>query len=192
MNTRVPKKNKIKTHTFVVYVTIQGQHYLLWWCFATICIQWVHALCDSDFCSVCVHRNLWKIICEKWNDVLSRILKNNFYFFFEFAVADHLQNLWGQTPPSSGSSFTTPSPPDHVSASASGSSPNLHSLFNTSPLLAANAAAALSLALPPPGPPPPQAASGSRLHSPGSAQDDLYNGQNGAYPSFGSFHTVNK
>jgi hypothetical protein len=106
------------------------------------------------------------------------------------SVADHLQNLWGQTPPSSGSSFTTPSPPDHVSASASGSSPNLHSLFNTSPLLAANAAAALSLALPPPGPPPPQAASGSRLHSPGSAQDDLYNGQNGAYPSFGSFHTT--
>jgi len=110
------------------------------------------------------------------------------------SVADHLQNLWGQTPPSSGSSFTTPSPPDHIAVSGAGSSPNLHSLFTSSPLLAANAAAAAAaaaahLSLPPPTslPPPPQA-SGSRLHSPGSAEADLYGGQTGSYPAFGSFH----
>ena len=119
-----------------------------------------------------------------------------FFYFFFFAVADHLQNLWGQTPPSSGSSFTTPSPPDHIAVSGAGSSPNLHSLFTSSPLLAANAAAAAAaaaahLSLPPPTslPPPPQA-SGSRLHSPGSAEADLYGGQTGSYPAFGSFHQV--
>ena len=63
---------------------IQGQHYLLWWCFATICIyNGSTPYANSDFCSVYVHhRNLWKIISEKWNDVLSRILKNNFFYFF--------------------------------------------------------------------------------------------------------------
>ena len=115
--------------------------------------------------------------------------------FFLFAVADQLQNLWGQTPPSSGSSFTTPSPPDHVAVSGSGNSHNLHSLFTSSPLLAANAAAAAaaaaaSLSLPPP-PPPPQA-SGSRLHSPGSAEAELYGGQSGSYTPFTSFHQVCK
>ena len=124
---------------------------------------------------------------------LSSERTNKKFPLFLFAVADQLQNLWGQTPPSSGSSFTTPSPPDHVAVSGSGNSHNLHSLFTSSPLLAANAAAAAaaaaaSLSLPPP-PPPPQA-SGSRLHSPGSAEAELYGGQSGSYTPFTSFHQV--
>jgi hypothetical protein len=110
------------------------------------------------------------------------------------SVADHLQSLWGQTPPSSGSSFTTPSPPDHMT----GNSPvNLHSLFSSSPLLAAAnpaaaaaaAAAAAHLSLP-----TQQSLSvglQNRLHSPGSAEADMYGGpggSSGSYPSFGSFH----
>lgn len=108
------------------------------------------------------------------------------------SVADHLQSLWT---PSSGT-FTTPSPPDHVTMSSSSGSPNLHSLFSSSPLLAATipgvaaaAAAAHLQSLPPPPPPGPQT---SRLHSPGSAEADIYGGQNGSYPPFGSFHQLKK
>ena len=104
-----------------------------------------------------------------------------------FTVADHLQTIWGHTGPSS--TFTTPSPPDHVTGSS-----NLHSLFSSSPLLAAAnsaaAAAAAHLSLPPPPPPPQAASSGSRLTSPGSAEADMYGGQSGSYSSFGSFHQV--
>jgi len=110
------------------------------------------------------------------------------------SVADHLQSLWGQTPTSSGnSSFTTPSPPDQ------GNNSNLHSLFSSSPLLAATnpaaaaaaAVAAAHLSLPPPPPPGPQPG-GSRLPSPGSNEADLYGGPGGSYPPFGSFHQLKK
>jgi len=108
------------------------------------------------------------------------------------SVADHLQSLWGQTPTSSGnSSFTTPSPPDQ------GNNSNLHSLFSSSPLVnpaaaAAAAVAAAHLSLPPPPPPGPPAGSG-RLPSPGTASEaDLYGGQGGSYPPFGSFHQLKK
>ena len=101
-------------------------------------------------------------------------------------MADHLQSLW--TPSSGGSTFTSPSPPDHVNSSGS---PNLHSLFSSSPLLAATipgvaaAAAAAHLQSLPPPPPPGPPASSRGLHSPGSAEGDLYNG--GSYPPFGSY-----
>ena len=60
-------------------------------------------------------------------------------------VSDHIVgSLWGQTPPSSGSSFTTPSPPDHVTGN---SPPNLHSLFSSaSPALLAAGPAAVAAA----------------------------------------------
>ena len=116
------------------------------------------------------------------------------FLTFYFTVADHLQSLWGQTPTSSGnSSFTTPSPPDQ------GNNSNLHSLFSSSPLLAATnpaaaaaaAVAAAHLSLPPPPPPGPQPG-GSRLPSPGSNEADLYGGPGGSYPPFGSFHQLKK
>ena len=116
-------------------------------------------------------------------------------FCFLISVADHLHSLW--TTPSSGSNnstFTTPSPPDHGTGAPG--SPNLHSLFTSSPLLAATipgvaaaAAAAHFQSLPPPPPPGPHGAS-ARLHSPGSAEAELYTGQPGSYPPFGSFHQV--
>jgi len=110
------------------------------------------------------------------------------------SVADHLQSLW--TPSSGGgSTFTTPSPPDHGTTPGS---PNLHSLFSSSPLLAATipgvaaaAAAAHLQSLPPPPPPGPNSAGGQRLSSPGST-DDIYGGQAGSYPPFGSFHQLKK
>jgi len=115
------------------------------------------------------------------------------------SVADHLQSLWTPSSGSSGGSFTTPSPPDHVTSATN--SPNLHSLFSSTPLLAAagNVAVTAALALsaqhpslgPPPPPPGPQP-SGSRLHSPGSAEAELYGGQGGSYPPFGSFHQLKK
>jgi len=106
------------------------------------------------------------------------------------SVAD-LQSLWTTPSSGGGSTFTTPSPPDQ------GSNPGLvHSLFSSSPLLAATipgvaaaAAAAHLQSLPPP--PPPQA-SGSRLPSPGSNEADIYGGQNNSYPPFGSFHQLKK
>lgn len=113
-----------------------------------------------------------------------------------FTVADHLQSLW--TPSGGGSTFTTPSPPDHGMGTPG--SPNLHSLFSSSPLLAASipgvsaaAAAALHLqSLPPPPPPGPSSQGGQRLISPGSTEQDIYGGQAGSYPPFGSFHQVKK
>ena len=131
-------------------------------------------------------RNL--LICS------SRLRKIAFFktiFFYYFSVAD-LQSLW--TPVSGGSTFTTPSPPDHGNAPGS---PNLHSLFSSSPLLAATipgvaaaAAAAHLQSLPPPPPPGPSATGGQRLSSPGSNEQDIYGGQAGSYPPFGSFHQV--
>jgi len=130
-------------------------------------------------------------------------LFSNFYdsqrqsHFPRTSVADHLHSLW--TTPSSGSNnstFTTPSPPDHGTGAPG--SPNLHSLFTSSPLLAATipgvaaaAAAAHFQSLPPPPPPGPHGAS-ARLHSPGSAEAELYTGQPGSYPPFGSFHQLKK
>ena len=123
----------------------------------------------------------------------SQWMKNLKKIHFFFSVADHLQSLWGQTPTSSGnSSFTTPSPPDQ------GNNSNLHSLFSSSPLVnpaaaAAAAVAAAHLSLPPPPPPGPPAGSAGRLPSPGTASEaDLYGGQGGSYPPFGSFHQLKK
>ena len=113
--------------------------------------------------------------------------------FLRFTVADHLQSLW--TPSGGSSTFTTPSPPDHGMGTPG--SPNLHSLFSSSPLLAASipgvaaaAAAAHLQSLPPPPPPGPSSQGGQRLSSPGSTEQDIYGGQAGSYPPFGSFHQV--
>ena len=113
--------------------------------------------------------------------------------FLWFTVADHLQSLW--TPSGGSSTFTTPSPPDHGMGTPG--SPNLHSLFSSSPLLAASipgvaaaAAAAHLQSLPPPPPPGPSSQGGQRLSSPGSTEQDIYGGQAGSYPPFGSFHQV--
>jgi len=110
------------------------------------------------------------------------------------SVADHLQSLWTPVSSGGGSPFTTPSPPDHGPTPGS---PNLHSLFSSSPLLAATipgvaaaAAAAHLQSLPPPPPPGPNNG-GQRLSSPGST-DDIYGGQAGSYPPFGSFHQLKK
>ena len=110
-------------------------------------------------------------------------------------MADHLQSLW--TPSGGSSTFTTPSPPDHGMGTPG--SPNLHSLFSSSPLLAASipgvaaaAAAAHLQSLPPPPPPGPSSQGGQRLSSPGSTEQDIYGGQAGSYPPFGSFHQVRK
>ena len=115
--------------------------------------------------------------------------------FLWFTVADHLQSLW--TPSGGSSTFTTPSPPDHGMGTPG--SPNLHSLFSSSPLLAASipgvaaaAAAAHLQSLPPPPPPGPSSQGGQRLSSPGSTEQDIYGGQAGSYPPFGSFHQVRK
>lgn len=111
------------------------------------------------------------------------------------SVADHLQSLW--TPSGGSSTFTTPSPPDHGMGTPG--SPNLHSLFSSSPLLAASipgvaaaAAAAHLQSLPPPPPPGPSSQGGQRLSSPGSTEQDIYGGQAGSYPPFGSFHQLKK
>jgi len=65
-------------------------------------------------------------------------------------------------------------------------------LAATNPAAAAAAAvAAAHLSLPPPPPPGPQP-SGSRLPSPGNAEAELYGGQAGSYPPFGSFHQLKK
>ena len=152
--------------------------------------QWVLAEETGTVTNDTTNRLSFNSTAHQWSMREEAWLKNVL-----FIVADHLQSLWGQTPTSSGgsSNFTTPSPPDQ------GSGSNLHSLFSSSPLLAATnpaaaaaaAVAAAHLSLPPPPPPGPQP-SGSRLPSPGNAEAELYGGQGGSYPPFGSFHQVNK
>merc|ERR1719189_2568750 len=100
---------------------------------------------------------------NRYPDIPYPFLQRQPSHFPRTSVADHLQSIWTpSSSSSSGGSFTTPSPPDHVTNAAN--SPNLHTLFSSTPLLAAagaNAAVTAALALsaqhppmPPPGPQP--------------------------------------